>query len=75
MRSYIPGTFKFVAGMPKSNSMFDLAFGGISGAIAMTTTVPIKYIKIVVPTQDANLAIKSGKYQGARAPSFAAAKS
>lgn len=39
----------------------DFAAGGISGAIAKTATAPIERVKLIIQTQDANPAIKSGE--------------
>ncbi len=41
----------------------DFAAGGISGAIAKSTTAPIERVKLLIQTQDANPLIKSGQVQ------------
>jgi len=43
------------------NFVMDFLAGGISGAIAKTTTAPIERVKLIIQTQDANPKIKSGE--------------
>ena len=41
--------------------LLDFAAGGVSGAISKTATAPIERVKLVIQTQDANPAIRSGE--------------
>lgn len=43
--------------------LINFAVGGVSGAIAKTSTAPIERVKLLIQTQDANPLIKSGQVQ------------
>jgi len=45
----------------ESNFLVDFAIGGVSGAIAKTSTAPIERVKLLIQTQDANPKIISGE--------------
>merc|ERR1711903_66427 len=47
--------------MPDNNPLFNLAAGGVSGAVAKTITAPLEKVKLAIQNQDSNPRVLSGE--------------